>query len=225
MQKTKETRIQVFQKNPVLVGAYILLIVFFIFSAILSPQFRTSYNIFNLLRQAVAYGLVALGQTLAILTAGIDLSVGSLISLSACLTSGLMLGNPNLVIPVILLVLSLGVGIGLANGLMITKLNIPPFITTLAMSSLLQGSVLLYTKKPIGSVTRGFMYFANGQIGPIPFAVIFWAIFIIAFLILLERTSLGLKCYLLEQLLELQQQFLKYSLSLQRRLYPRLTLQ
>ncbi|NSW76143.1 MAG: ABC transporter permease, partial [Candidatus Atribacteria bacterium] len=158
-------KISFLQRHRNLVAIYGLLIGFIILSSFLSPQFRTSYNIFNLFRQAVAYGLLSIGQTIAILSAGIDLSVGSLVSLTACLTSGIMVGNPQFVVPIVLFILALGIGVGTANGLLITKLRVPPFISTLAMSAFLQGSVLLYTKKPIGGVTRGFMFFANGQIG------------------------------------------------------------
>ncbi|MCX7667893.1 MAG: ABC transporter permease, partial [Atribacterota bacterium] len=188
-------KISFLQRHRNVVAIYGLLIGFIILSSFLSPQFRTSYNIFNLFRQAVAYGLLSIGQTIAILSAGIDLSVGSLVSLTACLTSGIMIGNPQLVIPLVLFILALGIGVGTANGLLITQLRVPPFISTLAMSAFLQGSVLLYTKKPVGGVTRGFMFFANGQIGVVPFALIFWVAIIIVFLFLLQKTSLGLHIY------------------------------
>lgn len=188
-------KISFLQRHRNLVAIYGLLIGFIVLSSFLSPQFRTSYNIFNLFRQAVAYGLLSIGQTIAILSAGIDLSVGSLVSLTACLTSGIMIGNPQFVVPIVLFILALGVGVGTANGLLITQLRVPPFISTLAMSAFLQGSVLLYTKKPVGGVTRGFMFFANGQIGMVPFALIFWVLVIIAFLFLLQKTSLGLHIY------------------------------
>lgn len=174
---------------------YIILCAFFVFATFASPQFRTVYNVFNLLRQAVAFGIVGIGQTVAILSGGIDLSVGSLISLVACLTSGIMIGNPTLVIPIVLFVLSIGILVGLTNGTLVAYLRVPPFIATLAMSAILQGSVLLYTKKPVGGVTRGFMFFANGQLGPVPFAFVFWVGLLALFLFLLRKTGLGLHIY------------------------------
>lgn len=174
---------------------YVILCAFFIFAAIVSPQFRTTYNVFNLLRQAVAFGIVSVGQTIAILSGGIDLSVGSLISLVACLTSGIMIGNPTLVVPIVLFVLGLGIFVGLTNGVLVAYLRVPPFIATLAISAILQGSVLLYTKKPVGGVTRGFMFFANGQLGPVPFAFVFWVLLLAFFLFLLRKTNLGLHIY------------------------------
>ncbi len=186
---------RVLRGNPTLFFVYVILCVFFIFAAFTSPQFRTVYNISNLLRQAVSFGIVGIGQTIAILSGGIDLSVGSLISLSACLASGIMIGNPTLVIPIVLFVLGIGILVGLANGTLVAYLRVPPFIATLAMSAILQGSVLLYTKKPVGGVTRGFMFFANGQLGSVPFAFVFWAILLAFFLFMLRRTGLGLHVY------------------------------
>jgi len=183
------------KNNRTLVVVYVALLLFFILASSVSSQFRTSYNAANLLRQVVAVGLVSIGQTIVILSAGIDLSVGSLISLSACLTSGIMIGHQNLTVLIILLVLLLGVGVGLSNGVLITRLRIPPFIATLAMSTMLQGVVLLYTKKPVGGVTKGFMFFANGNIGPVPFAFLFWVAILIFFSVLLRRSSFGLHVY------------------------------
>ncbi len=186
---------RIYRGNPAVFFVYIVLCAFFVFAAVASPQFRTTYNIFNLLRQAVAFGIVGIGQTIAILSGGIDLSVGSLISLVACLTSGIMVGNPTFVIPIVLFVLGLGVLVGMANGALVAYLRVPPFIATLAVSAILQGSVLLYTKKPVGGVTRGFMFFANGQLGPVPFAFVFWVLLLAIFLFLLRQTGLGLHIY------------------------------
>jgi ribose transport system permease protein len=186
---------RIYRNNPALFFVYIILCAFFVFATFASPQFRTVYNVFNLLRQAVAFGIVGIGQTVAILSGGIDLSVGSLISLVACLTSGIMIGNPTLVIPIVLFVLSIGILVGLTNGTLVAYLRVPPFIATLAMSAILQGSVLLYTKKPVGGVTRGFMFFANGQLGPVPFAFVFWVGLLALFLFLLRKTGLGLHIY------------------------------
>ncbi len=186
---------RIYRNNPALFFVYVILFAFFVFAAFASPQFRTVYNVFNLLRQAVAFGIVGIGQTVAILSGGIDLSVGSLISLVACLTSGIMIGNPTLVIPIVLFVLGVGILVGLTNGMLVAYLRVPPFIATLAMSAILQGSVLLYTKKPVGGVTRGFMFFANGQLGPVPFAFVFWVGLLALFLFLLRKTGLGLHIY------------------------------
>src|SRR5687767_4417298 len=89
-----------------------LLVMMFIVGAVLSDRFATSNNLLNVYEQSAGLAFVSLGQTLTILTGGIDLSVGSIISLVAMLTSGLINGNPAMVLPVVLFVLVLGTLIG-----------------------------------------------------------------------------------------------------------------
>jgi len=174
---------------------YSLLITLIIISSLISSDFRTSRNAINILRQAVLLGIVSIGQTLVILTGGLDLSVGSTISLGACLTSGIMLGRDGLILPVSLLVLLVGTAIGMGNGLVITKLKVPPFIATLGMMSIVQGSLLLYTKRAIGWVPTAFLFFADGQIGFVPFPVLFYALLLLAFSIFLKKTTFGRYIY------------------------------
>ncbi len=80
------------EENRELVTIYGILLVILVISSTASPTFRTSANAFNVLRQAVALGLVSLGQTYVILAGGIDLSVGATISLVSVYTSGIMAG-------------------------------------------------------------------------------------------------------------------------------------
>ena len=86
---------------------YVVLGVLILVSSLLSGVFLTYRNINNLMLQAVALGIVSIGQTLVLLTAGIDLSVGSVISLTTCLTTGLILGRESMVLPVVVLVILL----------------------------------------------------------------------------------------------------------------------
>lgn len=170
-------------------------ILFFIMgvSALASPQFRTATNTFNVLRQAVALGLVSIGQTFVILSGGIDLSVGATISLIAVYTSGLMNGRPGLgvIVPIILLMILIGLAIGFLNATLITRLKLAPFIATLAIASVIQGLVLLYTKRSIGKISPGWNFFAEGMIGPVPFPVIFWGVLFLVAFVVLSRTTLG----------------------------------
>ena len=114
------------------------------------PDFLKSRNLFNVLLQSVALGLVAIGQTFVILGGGIDLSVGATISMVAVYASGLMAGSPALgvAIPVILLVVCMALAVGLTNSLLVNRLRIAPFIATMAVGSIVQGVVLMYTKRP-----------------------------------------------------------------------------
>jgi predicted ABC-type sugar transport system permease subunit len=121
------SRWQVFvDEHRELVSIYGILLLIISLAAIISPDFRTSLNIFNVLRQAVALGLVSIGQTMVILSGGIDLSVGATISLIGVYTSGLMAGEPGLgvIVPIVLLMIGVGLAVGLVNSLLITQLKV-----------------------------------------------------------------------------------------------------
>jgi ribose transport system permease protein len=151
----------------------------------------------NVLLQAVALGLVAIGQTMVILSGGLDLSVGATISMVAIYSSGLMGGQAGfmVVVPVLLLTMCMALAVGFVNSQLVTRLRITPFIATLATGAIVQGVVLMYAKRPTGLISPGWAWFAEGMVGPVPFAVIFLAAaFAVAYLIL-SRTLLGRYIY------------------------------
>jgi ribose transport system permease protein len=160
-------------------------------SSVASDVFPTSRNFNNLILQATALGIVSIGQTLVLLTAGIDLSVGSVISLSTCLTTGLILGRTPIVFPVIALVIGVALLIGFCNGFIIIKTQVSPLIVTLAMMSVVQGAVFLYTKGPVGEVPSAFSFFAWGKWGFIPFPIFILAAVAVAGIILQRQTTFG----------------------------------
>jgi ribose transport system permease protein len=174
---------------------FIALALIVIASSALSPTFRTSYNALNVLRQAVALGIVALGQTFVIITGGIDLSVGSTISVVACFTAGFMMGRTSRMVPVIVAMLALGAFIGFFNGYVSMRTKVAPFIVTLGMQSIAQGIALMYTKNPVGKIPKPFKYFAEGQWGPIPFPVILFVILAVVVFFVLRSTTFGRYVY------------------------------
>lgn len=176
---------------------YAVLLVIIGLAMAVSPDLRTSQNIFNVLRQAVALGLVALGQTVVILLGGIDLSVGATISMVAVYASGLMAGRPGVgaFLPVLLLTLAMALVVGLVNALLVTRLRVVPFIATLGTGSILQGIVLLYTMRPVGAVAPALRAFADSMVGPVPVPVIVLAIFVAVTWFILSKTLLGRYIY------------------------------
>ena len=182
---------QFFDENRELLTIYGILMLIIIVGTALSADFRSAANLFNVLRQAVALGMVSIGQTFVILSGGIDLSVGAAISLTAVYTAGLMKLYPEMTVPIVLLILLMGLVIGLFNGKLVTRLKIATFIATLATGSILQGLVLLNGKRPSGKIAPGWEYFAEGMVGPVPFPVIVLAILIILAIIVIHRTVLG----------------------------------
>jgi ribose transport system permease protein len=158
---------------------------------LLSDRFLTANNIVNILRQSTINGIIAVGMTLVILTAGIDLSVGSILALSSVITANML--QTGLPVPVAILIgLGIGAGCGLINGVIITRASVPPFVTTLGMMTIARGFALVYTEgKPITGLPEAFRFVGAGSIGPIPTPIVIAAATFIIGYILLTRTSLG----------------------------------
>lgn len=178
-----------------LLGVVVLIAAVFVLGATLTDRFLSLGNIVNVYEQSTDLALVSLGQTLAILTGGIDLSVGSLISLTSCLTSGLINGDPNRVIPVVLAVLALGAVIGLLNAGLVIVLRVHPLIVTLGMSAILQGATLFYAMGPIGKVPRSFNFLAYGRIAGLPVGATIAVLLCILIALVLRYLPLGRQIY------------------------------
>jgi ribose/xylose/arabinose/galactoside ABC-type transport system permease subunit len=173
----------------------VLIVALVIVGAVVSDRFRTSSNILNVFEQSTALALVALGQTFAILTGGIDLSVGSLISLASVLLSGISDGNIEMSIVAIFVVITLGIFVGLINGAIIIWLRVHPLIVTLGMGAVLQGATLLYTLGPIGSMPDGFDYLAYGRPLFLPVGAIITLAMFTAAAVFLRQGVLGRHIY------------------------------
>jgi ribose transport system permease protein len=160
---------------------------------VVAPNFASSRNLFNVLRQAVGLGLVSVGQTVAILVGGIDLSVGATISLVGVYTTGLMVDytSPGAVALIVLAMILLALVIGFTNSLVITRLQVAPFIATMGVGAILQGLVLLYAKRPGGKIAPGWEFLAEGKVGPVPFPVLFLIAFAVLAALYLRHTSTG----------------------------------
>ena len=179
------------QRDVIIIYSILIGIALLAFIAL--PNFRSSRNIFNVLRQSVALGIASVGQTLMILIGGIDLSVGATISLVDVYAAGYMENHTTLlqVLGMLIVLLGLGLLIGFINANVVTRLGVAPFIATLGMGAILQGFVLLYTKRPGGDIAPGWEFFAEGMIGPVPFPVIFLAVIVAITWFLLTRTVWG----------------------------------
>jgi len=164
---------------------------------LLSDRFLTVSNMVNVLRQSTINGIIAVGMTMVILTAGIDLSVGSILGLTAVVTADLLQRGW----PVGLAVgagLALGAALGLINGLLITRGRIPPFIATLGMMTLARGLALTYTQgRPITGLPGGFRFLGTGFIGPVPMPIVIAALVFVVGYLLLTRTRAGEYIYAL----------------------------
>ncbi len=159
------------------------------------PVFFTSLNLSNIVKQQSMIGLVAIGMTFVILSGGIDLSVGSIVAVSAVVAA--MLSGQFILFPVVVPIL-VGLCIGIANGLLITKLRISPFVATLAMMLGARGLAFIITggetvRSP--AVTEVFIQISRGYVWIFPYFGIIFLLFIVAASIVLNRTSFGRRIY------------------------------
>ena len=143
-------------KDSTVVTIYLVLIVLFIIPSIISPVFRSWSNISNILNQAAPLGIVSIGQTFIVLLTGLDLSVGSVMSLTTVLCATLMTADPLAIILTTFLCLAVGAGIGSLNGIFVSKIGLSPLIATLGMMALVQGVALQIRPYPGGYVPRSF---------------------------------------------------------------------
>jgi len=165
--------------------------------ALLSDRFLTAPNLINILRQASINGIISVGMMLVILTAGIDLSVGSILALTVVVTADLMHQG----VPVTLAVaagLGIGGSLGFINGLLVSKVRVPPFIATLGMMSFARGLALAYTGgKPITGLDEGFRFLGTGVVASIPMPVIIAFFVLLVGYLLLDKTRIGTYLYAL----------------------------
>ena len=178
-------------------GAFVLL---FLVLAIL-PQTSSSFlqvtNLSNVVRQITVNIILACGLTMAILIGGIDLSVGSIVAISGCLTAGLITNNGLPVGAAVLIGLLSGVVFGAFNGVFISRTNIPPFIVTLATMNIGRGIVRLYTNSRTILVSdEVFTFMGRGMIfGVIPVQLLYIVLFCAIAWFVLNRTKTGRHMY------------------------------
>lgn len=180
------------EKYGIILG-FILICVILSF---LSPVFLSLRNILNVLRQVSITGIIGVGMTFVILTAGIDLSVGSLLALAGVLAAGMQVNygaDPFFMVVVPLIIIT---ALGLLVGLIITKFNVPPFVATLGMMSAARGLALIYTDGyPISGLSRSFRVLGGGMVGPVPVPVIIYLLVVIVGAVVLTQTKFGRYVY------------------------------
>ena len=172
-----------------------LILVLVVIGLLLSDRFGTASNFVNILEQSTALALVSLGQTMVILTGGIDLSLGSLISLCSVLLSGITNGDPGMMWVALIAVLALGIAVGLINALATIRLGVHPLIVTLGMGAILQGITLLYTQTPVGKMPKGFDILAYGRFLGLPIGAVFVIVIFILAALFLRKVPFGRYIY------------------------------
>lgn len=174
--------------------------------SILTDKFFTAENGMNVLRQVAVNACIATGMTLIVLTAGIDLSVGSVLALCGAVTAGLFKNGLEFasadlyvgftVLGAIIGGLLLGTLLGWFNGFTVTKFNVPPFVATLAMLTIARGFTMLYTKgHPISNLGKDFAYIGAGSFIGIPIPVWIALVVVLIAVFITQKTKLGRYIY------------------------------
>src|SRR6476469_6967071 len=189
----------------------IFLIVLMTGFALDEPRFLTPLNLFNVLRQVSIYGLLAVGMTFVILTAGIDLSIGSLVAFAGLVAAAVAkggitnrfnvgagqeaLGNPWFLAA--LAAIAVGLIGGFLQGFAITRLKVPPFVVTLGGMSAFRGAALLFAAGgPISGFDPDFVWWGQGRaFGQVPIPVIVFLVFAVLAHIVLRYTRYGRQVY------------------------------
>jgi erythritol transport system permease protein len=174
---------------------FIALFAVIIVFSILAPNFLSTANMILMSKHATQNAFLAIGMTFVIITGGIDLSVGSIVGLCGMIAGGLIMYGIELpigytvyfnIVEVSVIVLIVGIIIGAINGLLITRLNVAPFIATLGTLYVARGAALLYSdgqtlpnlsgKAELGN--QGYSYFGSGTIFGLPVSV--WILIVVA---------------------------------------------
>ena len=176
-------------------GGVIVLLILFGALTLSSDQFLTAENLANLSRQVAIFGIIAVGQLLVILTAGIDLSVGSVLGLTGCVTAELLVHGTG--IPVAILGgLAVGLLVGLVNGTLVAYAKLPPFIVTLGMLGIARGVVLVLTDATtVQPLPDSFSNIANGNFLGLPNLLWMFVVVVVVAAFVLRRTVFGRYIY------------------------------
>ncbi|MDR2798588.1 MAG: ABC transporter permease [Treponema sp.] len=177
-------------------GIYLALIFLVILFAFSNKAFLTPGNFINILRQTSSLGIMAIGMTFVMLTGGVDLSVGTQVSIVGISTAYFMINTG--MNPVLSAVLGFLVGftISLVNGIIVTKTRIPPMIATLGMMQIVRGlSYTICNGLPIFGFPKSFAFIGQGSIGIIPFPIILFLICTIIGSLVLNKTVFGRELY------------------------------
>jgi ribose transport system permease protein len=183
-----------YEQMFVVISRLVALVILIVVLSILSPYFLTWSNLVNVLRQASLQFMMSAGLTIVILTAGIDLSIGAVLGLAACVSASLISGG--FVILGIASALLAGLACGTINGLLVTIGRIPPFIATYGMLWIAFGLGYVFMKgEVIYGLPEQFRFIGAGFLWGIPFPVIVAAALLIVLHFLLHRTVLGRSIY------------------------------
>lgn len=186
------------KRNGMTVFLYLFIVVLFLVGRMISKDYLDPRHIGAIIRTASFIGFVAIGQTLVILTGGIDLSVGAMVTMGNVFMCIFLQGIDTNNLWAFAVIILLGILVGTLNGLGVTFLKIPPIVMTLAMGSLVTGFMLIFSKgAPTGYASPFLHEIGVGYLfNSVPLVVIIWLVFSLVTVILLTSTNYGRRLFL-----------------------------
>lgn len=179
-------------RHPMVV---VMVLVIFYFSY-MSKRFNSLENVQTIGLAAAPFALIALGQTLVILTGGIDLSVGSIIAASAMTAAIVVRGHPDRVMLAVLAAALVGALVGAINGTLVAALNVPPFVATLGMMTVASGAAyVIGDGAPINGLPPEFGAIANVTALGMPLPVLIMIVGFAVFLVMMAKSAYGMRIY------------------------------
>ena len=176
-------------------GVYIALMLLLIVAAVVTPNLFEKETLAVMFRQCAQLGIIAIGQTMVMLVAGLDLSVGGVIVMTSMVVAEVSNGRNEMIPAAIIVALIIGMLIGLGNGLLVTKRKVPPLVATLVMLFLVQGAQQAFTR----GVPSGFVPEALGIVnqswGFLSIPLLIWIGLNAVFLVILKGTTYGRRIY------------------------------
>lgn len=167
-------------------------VLLYLLASVVSPAFLSANEMRNIFQVTSFLGVVSIGQTIALLVGGVDLSIGGVVTLTNILAAAQMNGNDAAIPAAVAICLVAGIGVGVINGVLVALLRVTPLIATLSTNSILFGLALVYTGgAPHGTVAPGFQPLGQGRIWTLPVSAFCWIVLALGMAFLLRRTVFG----------------------------------
>jgi ribose/xylose/arabinose/galactoside ABC-type transport system permease subunit len=192
----KQIREYFLEKSGLFLVLIILALAAVLINLLIGVNFYQPSNLLNILRSFSMLCLASLGQMVVIVIGGLDLSVGEVISASNVLAATVMAGQNDLLFTGIMTVTVFAIVVGIINGLLVTKRNVPPFIATLGVATVLKGIRLLITNGlPNGQIPENLKTLGTGYSFNLPNLFFVFLVGAILFYLMLGRTGMGRRLY------------------------------
>jgi ribose transport system permease protein len=178
------------------IGTILVFVVIFVFFSLKSPRFLSFDNIINIVRQVSILIIIGMGMTILLIAGQVDLSVGAIVGLTG-VTSAMLVVNYGLPVSLsFICCILIGAAFGVANGLIVTKLNIPSLLATLGMMTAIRGfGFVISNGATIFNPPPSFLWLGAGKLGPIPIPIIVMLIVFLIMFFIQERTRFAVHYY------------------------------